>query len=38
MLVCVNIATTATTATYLARMDGEEDKGREGVATALGVA
>ena len=27
----------ATTATYLARMEGEEDKGWEGVATALGV-
>ena len=26
----------ATTATYLARMDGEEDKGWEGVAAALG--
>ena len=28
---------TATTATYLARMEGEEDNGWEGVATALGV-
>ena len=28
----------ATTATYLARMEGEEDNGWEGVATALGVA
>jgi len=37
MLVRVNIATTATTATYLARMEGEEDTGWEGVATALGV-
>ena len=27
----------ATTATYLARMEGEEDNGWEGVATALGV-
>ena len=37
MLVRVNIATAATTATYLARMEGEEDKGWEGVAAALGV-
>ena len=27
----------ATTATYLARMEGEEDNGWEGVATALGL-
>jgi len=37
MLVRVNIATTATMATYLASMEGEVDKGWEGVATALGV-
>ena len=30
-------ASIATTATYLARMEGEEDNGWEGVATALGV-
>jgi len=37
MLVRVSIATTATTATYLASMEGEEDKGWEGVAQALDV-
>ena len=30
-------ASIATTDTYLARMEGEENKGWEGVATALGV-
>ena len=31
------ISRTATTATYLARMGGEEDNGWDGVAAALGV-
>jgi hypothetical protein len=30
-------ASIATTATYLARMEGESDNGWDGVATALGV-
>ena len=34
MLVCVNIATTAR---YLARLEGEADHGWDGVAASLGV-